>query len=339
MAIKHLITQQIVRLPDTEAKLSKRSQELPLDGKSEELVRELKQVMIGKGGKSYGQISIDCGDFPSGGWLKNWLEEKLGFVSLCDKLGGQLASCLDQQLAEIDAYLVFAAEQLADSDNFYVFMLQHKEGQYLDSDLALEKSYFLDTSALLMAAKLDLTEWQKDDAEGYLTLMRQRGYKELSDAFGDAMGFADKVDIAAETQEFLEIVNRYSETLEEEKVQPMRAKLVDYCMEQSKKDEPVELTELSAQIDEEAPKAFVRYMSEQQKKQKEELIPDTRQLRQFVRISGRTDQLSMSFASDCLGESIVYNKEDDSLVIKSLPPSLKARLLKHLEVNKAPTEE
>jgi Nucleoid-associated protein len=49
-----------------------------------------------------------------------------------------------------------------------------------------------------------------------------------------------------------------------------------------------------------------------------------------VRISGRDELMSMSFASDCLGETIVYDAETDSLTIRKIPSALKARLMKHL---------
>jgi nucleoid-associated protein len=73
---------------------------------------------------------------------------------------------------------------------------------------------------------------------------------------------------------------------------------------------------------------FASFVSTSQPAAKPELIPDTSQLRQFVRLSGRNNQLSMSFASSCLGDTIVYDPETDSLTIKDIPPRLKARLAK-----------
>ncbi|HOY23652.1 MAG TPA: nucleoid-associated protein [Cellvibrio sp.] len=48
-------------------------------------------------------------------------------------------------------------------------------------------------------------------------------------------------------------------------------------------------------------------------------------------MSGRNDSLSMSFDAECLGNNIHYDVASDSLIIKNLPPALKARLLKHLQ--------
>jgi nucleoid-associated protein len=64
---------------------------------------------------------------------------------------------------------------------------------------------------------------------------------------------------------------------------------------------------------------------------KPDFIPHAGQIRSYVRISGRNDSLSMSFASECLGREIEYDAEKDVLTITNLPPSLKARLIKHLK--------
>ena len=73
---------------------------------------------------------------------------------------------------------------------------------------------------------------------------------------------------------------------------------------------------------------FSDFVSTTHPSAKPEIITDTSKLRQFVRLSGRNNQLSMSFASSCLGDSIVYDPSTDSLTIKDIPPRLKARLIK-----------
>ena len=77
--------------------------------------------------------------------------------------------------------------------------------------------------------------------------------------------------------------------------------------------------------------AFASYVEAQQPALKREIIPDSSQIRNFVRISGRNELLSMSFASNCLGESVVYDSDADCLTIKSIPSSLKSKLIKHLK--------
>ena len=114
-----------------------------------------------------------------------------------------------------------------------------------------------------------------------------------------------------------------------------RSKFVDYCPEQNKAGKSVVIKDLSNSLSEELktyePDHFSRYLASSQDSIKDEFIPDTAQVRSYARISGRNDSLSMSFDAECLGNNILYDANNDSLIIKNLPPALKARLLKHLQ--------
>jgi nucleoid-associated protein len=116
-----------------------------------------------------------------------------------------------------------------------------------------------------------------------------------------------------------------------------RTKVVDYCLEQNKAGKSVVISDLSNTLSQELktyePDHFSRYVASTQDHIKAEFIPDTSQVRSYARISGRSDSLSMSFDADLLGNNIHYDAASDSLIIKNLPPALKARLLKHLQGN------
>src|SRR5690606_34617421 len=169
----------------------------------------------------------------------------------------------------------------------------------------------------------------------YLTLMRARGDKDIAEAFSQFIAFTDKYDIKQETAEFLSVVDQFSETLDEPTAKITRAKVVDYWLEQNNAGKTVAIADLSQTLAQEVkgyePERFVRYVETNKPEIKPEFIPHAGQIRSYVRISGRNDSLSMSFASECLGREIEYDPDNDILTIKNLPSSLKARLLKHLK--------
>jgi nucleoid-associated protein len=208
-------------------------------------------------------------------------------------------------------------------------------GLYLDAKLELDESRYLDSAGFSLAAKINLSDWEAGDSATYLTLLRSRGDKDLSDAFTRLSGFSDKHDIKNDTNQFLQIVDHYRDTLDEQTARVARTKVVDYCLEQNKAGKPVVIAELSNTLSQELknnePEHFSRFVETQQAQQKTEFIADSAQIRNYIRISGRNDSLSMSFASECLGKEIVYDADQDVLTIKNIPPALKARLLKHLK--------
>lgn len=336
MAITSIIAHRIYRHAPTSAfELQLRSESFAQGGKLEELAYELKTQFIRKGGKSYGRFSDELGEFPLPSWLRDCREERMGFLSFTHKAMQQFQQTLEQAESLLDAYVFFVEEKLEVGDTLCVYLIEHQSGLYLDGELALDDSLFLDTSGFTLAAKIQLDDWNNGDSSTYLTLMRARGDKDIADAFTHFIAFTDKYDIKQETAEFLKVVDDFSQTLDEPTAKITRTKVVDYCLEQNKAGKAVTIADLSHTLAQEVksyePERFVRYVETSKPDIKHEFIPHAGQIRNYVRISGRNDSLSMSFASECLGREIEYDAANDILTIKNLPSSLKSRLLKHLK--------
>ncbi len=331
MAIAHCAVHGIRRAGlNAPVELSLADSTLAINGHSEELLRELKHAYVARGSKTYGQFSGDIAVAQVSAWLREFKQGRLGFDSFTRTFCEHFQTILAQVDAEFDGYFLFAHEELADAEFLFVFALQHSEGTYVSHDLTLQSSRYVDLSGIRLGAKINITEWEAGEGS-YLSVLRARGDKNLSDAFFEAVGFSDQRDLVAETTEFLDIVTSFTATMPEEEAGTYRHKVIEFCIDQDKRGEPVVIEALSEHVNEKMPQAFSRYVAEQQKEIKPAIIPDRKQLRQFVRISGRNDQLSMSFTSDCLGGSVRYDRNTDSLTITDLPGPLKIRLLQHLQ--------
>ena len=336
MAFSHIIAHRIQRAQPTDsANLQLRPDVFSTNGKLEELAYELKVNFIRKGGKFYGRFSSETVEFPFSSWLKEYREERLGFESFTHKAMKQFAYAVEKTENTLDAYVFFLLEKIEAGEILYVFIVEHTNSVYLDAELSISDSHFLNSSQLTLAAKISLNDWDTGDSATYLAIVRERGEKELSDAFNEFVGFSDKHDVKSDTVEFLKIVDNFTESLDENTAKMTRSKVVDYCLEQNKAGKSVVIHDLSNSLSEELktyePDHFSRYVASSQDQIKAEFIPDTAQVRSYARISGRSDSLSMSFDADLLGNNIHYDAASDSLIIKNLPPALKARLLRHLQ--------
>jgi nucleoid-associated protein len=336
MAFSHIIAHRIWRTQPTDSvNLQLRSDVFDTNGKLEELAYELKVNFIRKGGKFYGRFSSETADFPFSSWLKEYRGERMGFESFTHKAMKHFAHAVEKTESTIDAYAFFLIEKIEAGEILYVFIVEHTHSVYLDAELAISDSYSLNSSQFTLAAKISLPDWEAGDSVTYLALLRERGEKELSNVFTEFVGFSDKHDVKNDTVEFLKIVDNFTDSLDETTAKMTRSKVVDYCLEQNKAGKSVVIHDLSNSLSEELktyePDHFSRYVVTTQDQIKSEFIPDTAQVRSYARISGRSDSLSMSFDADLLGQNIHYDPANDSLIIKNLPPALKARLLKHLQ--------
>ena len=335
MALTQLITHRIQRLnPSSPAEILLRDENLTTSGALEETVREMKLTFVKKLSKIHGQFSSHFGEYPVSQWLSQYLEEKLSFTTFTHNAMKQFKQVIDASETLIDAYVFFTIEQFQHTEECYVYIVHHKSGQYIDGELNISDSLHLDTESIALAAKLNIPEWQKNDPHlSYLSLLVWRGEKDLNEAFIQWIGFTNKANVKEQTDAFLEAVDSYTQHQPAELALETKEKVVNYCLEQDKAGKRVVLEELSEQVNEENQKEFAKFVQEQQPELKPEIIPDRSQLRQYIRISGRNELLSMSFDSKCLGETIVYDTEQDSLTIKNIPNSLKSKLIKHLQKN------
>lgn len=344
MALNHFIAHKITRIdPAQSTTIDLRNASWTIDGKVDELFRDMKTSFIKRAGKEYGRFSDDRAAHPLASWLQEFLDAKLGFDSFSKKLVQQLKSELDKTGEPLEALVAVAHETLENGDLLHIFIVQHNRGIYIDGDLDIAESLHLDTAGIRLAAKVNIADWLDDDPFRHgnaVCLLRWRGEKDLSEVFENSIGFAEKIDVTAETEAFLEVVHDYTKDLPAEVSNQTKAQVVEYCLQKESEGKLVVIEELSTNLQDTPPlnteqpytppPKFSRFIAEKKPKVKPELIPDKQQMKNFLRISGRNESMSMSFASTCLGDSIVYDPETESLVIKNIPKSLKSRLKKHI---------
>ncbi|GAA5316614.1 MAG: hypothetical protein AseanaTS_18180 [Candidatus Pelagadaptatus aseana] len=333
MPITECVVHELSRAnSETPIKLSCPDESLSITGGLQELVGELKQAYVGKAGKQYGAFDQDLSVSVVSQWLRECLEQKMAFTSFAKRASEHFKSLLENSDVVMDGHLLYVIEELADGLVFSVFFVRHNEGYFINHDLGLDISRFLDVKGVMLGGRVAVSEWQSEQGgSGYLSVLRARGDKDFTDLFWQWLGFSDQRDIAAETNQFLQAVTQYSETLDEDAGQQCRHAVIDYCLEQDKRGEPVVIRDLSRQLNEDQPEKFERFIASETPEPVVDLIPERRQIKQFLRISGRNDRLSMSFDVECLGDSIVYDQGSDSLTVKNLPAPLKLKLMKYLQ--------
>jgi nucleoid-associated protein len=332
MPFTHIIAHRVTRpSPQDLISLQARDALLPLDGKTQDLAFTLKQAYLKKTGKAYGRFSSDTAAHPLSQWLRQYREEKLSFASFTHSALTHLKLEVEKTQSLLHGHVFFMLEALEAATYLYILVVEHDTGLYFDGNNELSDSLYLDTQKFTLAARISLQEWEQEEKSNYISLVRWRGEKDLSDAFAQFIGFTDKIDQKAQTQELIEIVDAYADNLDPSAASHTRQSLVSYCLEQAKQDKPVLIEDLSQHLDTERAPEISQFIKSHSQHLQDDVIPDTGALRNFVRLSGRNEQMSMSFASDCLGNTVVYDPESDSLIIKSIPPALKSRLLKLLK--------
>jgi nucleoid-associated protein len=360
MPVTHFITHQINKEAQKPAAMvTTTANEAEVDDYCHLVMSQLKGIFVQRASKRYGCFNPEVTRVK--GLTLNWLNDQQSFLSWTKKISEQFADMMDNTELEIDGYLAFATEELADTDKLYIFHLREKSNICLTADMQLSESRILDFSNTGFGLCIDTSALKKEQEEGkrsedkYFTFSFGRGDKPIQKLFSDFAGFIDTLDTEQETQEFLEIVEEYAQTLPDEESIETKTKVIEYCVEQDKQGEVVEFKTLSGQLDSSAPEKFEQFVALKKRERREvrprsessmndapesstelahgesvikaELIPDRKSLKNYLRYSGKNKEVTLSFAATALGTDISFDPAQNSLTITNLP----SRLLKQLK--------
>lgn len=329
MPIHHAIVHWIEKKPNCNPGiLHTRANELAESQAIENLLADLNESYNAKPNKAWGFFQEESSVFPFSGWLREYRENQQ-FVPFSQKAVAHLLKLMDESNLSTGGHVLIADYRQGMTDFLVVALLHHSEGVAVTEALDVTAARHLDLSQLHLAARINLSEWQQNTAsKQYISFIKGRGGKKVSDYFRDFIGCREGVDAPGETRTLLKAFSDYveSEALAEDQAREKTETLVDYATTQARLGEPMALDELSSLMNEEQPRAFYDYIRHKDYGLSPEIPPDKRTLNQFRRFTGRGEGLSISFEAHLLGSRVEYDEARDTLIIRQLPTQLKDQL-------------
>ncbi len=329
MPIQHAIVHQIDKKPDgNPARLHLRPQALENSDAIEHLLADLNDSYNAKPSKVWGHFQADRITYPLSDWLQTYLDGG-DFVAFSHACAERLKTLMDESNLSSGGHVLIARYQQGMTDYLCIALLHHSEGVTVTDHLELTGARHLDLSQLHLAARINLSEWRNNPASRqYLSMIRARHGKKVSDYFRECLGCLEGVDAPSETRTLLKAFSDYveSEALSEEQARACTDALVDYASDQARRGEPITLENLSEVLDEEQPRAFFEHIRNKDYGLAPQIPADKRTLNQFRRFTGRGEGLSISFEAHLLGSQIEYDAAQDALIIRKLPSTLREQL-------------
>ena len=330
MPIRHCIVHLIDKKPDgSPAVLHARDSELATSQAMENLLADLNESYNAKQGKAWGLFHEESGAYPFSGWLKAYLDGEQDFTAFSRQAVEHLQKLMEESNLSTGGHVLLAHYQQGMTDYLAIALLHHSEGVAVTDALDVTPAKHLDLGQLHLAARINISEWQNNkQSKQYISFIKGKNGKKVSDYFRDFIGCQEGVDGPSETRTLLKAFSDFveSEDLPEEQAREKTKTLVGYASGQAKMGEPITLEELSGLIDEERPKAFYEHIRNKDYGMAPEFPADKRTLSQFQRFTGRAEGLSISFEAHLLGSKVEYDEGRDMLIIRQLPTQLKDQL-------------
>lgn len=262
--------------------------------------------------------------------LTEYHQKTLDAAGLCQQLAEQFKESLALIEQKCTCFLWFVLDQHEDEEFIYAFLLDQENALYISPELKVANTSNVNPSRLQHAFKINLAEWQQE-SQKYLTFLTVKNQLPKTLAWNKFVNFSEAINRAAQTEAFLNVVEQFTEAMPPQQEQEYRAKVVEYCLDQEKNGEPVEIQALSRHVNEAEPEAFYNFIKEQTEEPSEPIYPDRNKLKRYTRVSGRGQDLSISFSTLLIGSDIIYDDNSGTLTIRALPESLKSQIKRYLK--------
>ncbi|WP_094752061.1 nucleoid-associated protein YejK [Psychromonas sp. CD1] len=308
-----------------------RDGELPISPSIEDFLMELHRTYQSKTNKAFASFSTKkdkSNDFYSA--LTQEMSGQLDFVGFSQKV----ATCLVNELKRYDfaeqGILLISKYTWTTSNYLFIALLQNHESIRVNEKLELKTSQHIETKKIQLVARIDLTLLEREpNSNRCISFIKGRVGRQVADFFLDFMGAQEGFDTKIQNKVLMQAVDEFCvrEDLPVEKKQEVREVAFEYCKEQLKQGEDIDLSTLSDQL-QESPKltgSFYDFVDSDFDLEKTFPV-DRSVLRKLTKYVGQGGGVSISFDQKHLGDRIQYDVKTDTLTIVGIPPNLREQL-------------
>lgn len=312
---------------------------LQVDGKLNTLGQAVLKI-YGQVANNYGCFDADHETYRFPVLLQSYFTNQSTLIEFSSAATRLIAARMGVSPPATGGFVLFLRYSAQGRDWLLITMLKLKAGTGIDSDtLDLTDSLSFDIGHLHEAARIDLQRWQAD-TQPYLSFVKRRRRDDVTVYFRSALGCTDYTDSRHNTKQALEAVDAFAAANDwtPERKRDARRITFNYCDEKASRSESVHLAALSALINDQEPAAFTEFVREQNYPINETFAPHRSTYMRFQRISGHVGSVKVSFdVDDLLNDTIAYDLDSNSLVVRNLPANLRDDILK-AQGNAAPAD-
>ncbi|TQI81323.1 nucleoid-associated protein [Serratia fonticola] len=323
--IEQIALHQLVKRDEQTLDVVLRDSLLPTNAAVEEMMAELHRVYSAKS-KAYGLFNEQSELADA---LRSCRKGDEDFLAFSRAATGRLRDELAKYPFAEGGVVLFGQYRYLMVEYLLIAVLNSCNSMRVNEELDISTTHYLDINHADIVARIDLTEWETNpESTRYLTFLKGRVGRKVSDFFMDFLAAAEGLDTKAQNRGLLQAVDDYcaDAQLDKNERQSVRQQVYSYCNEQLQAGEEIELQALSKEIAPVGEKDFLQFSSEQGYELEESFPADRGTLRQLTKFAGSGGGISLNFDAMLLGERIFWDPATDTLTIRGTPPNLRDQL-------------
>lgn len=329
MQIVEAILHKIVKQRDSNsASLEPRNEKLPED-KALHLLTSGVQKRYTNNYNQHGSFGKDpdLHRFPV--LLNKYLLEEKEFVEFSETSARLVQLEMAKQPLATGGFIIFLRYTNQNIDYLLILMLKTKaQAGIKEATLDLEENYVFDIEHLHEAARIDVKKFMANESP-YLTFVKPRSGKEdPSKFFRDALSCTDYIDSRHNTKQLIEALSDYGKAKDwdAERTQRGRKDLHEYCKEKSNLGEPINLSGLSARINDQDPDDFRTHIRSSKFSVSDTFSPHPETYNRLRRIAKKFGNINVAFdVDDLLSNNVKLVKDSNGthhIEVYNLPSAL-----------------
>lgn len=291
----------------------------------EEMMAELHRVYSAKS-KAYGLFNEESELATS---LRSCRKGHDDFLAFSRAATGRLRDELAKYPFAEGGVVLFCHYRFLAVEYLLIAMLNSRSSMRVNEQLDVSSIHYLDINHADIVARIDLTEWETNpESTRYLTFLKGRVGRKVSDFFMDFLAASEGLDTKAQNRGLLQAVDDYCAEAElgKNERQTYRQQVYTYCNDQLKAGEEIELQELAQELPPLGDKDFKQFSNDQGYQLEDSFPADRGTLRQLTKFAGSGGGVSINFDALLMGERVFWDPATDTLTIKGTPPNLRDQL-------------
>lgn len=342
MEIKNIIVHEVLKdKAGKDSVINPREHENTIDLHAQDLSQQLSSLFR-KTGLSSGNFSEpEDDDDPRPTFLtlleKYYINDKFtDFVSFSKSSTREFKRKLDKSGGSKGGYL-WLNHYTHNGDHFLsIVLLRKQSGLAFVDGLDLGAVEGIDLKTLHMACRINLSNWKSGDSDRYIAFKIGRAAKDVTEYFGKFIGCEEYRQSKEDTTALVNVTKDYCKSHNLSDINTREAKkfVFDQCRSWADNEQPTYIDKLSEMLDAkysipvDKGGVFLEIAQGPDYELTNEIQINKNGLRGLIRYSGQGKGISISFESDLLGSSILFNKMKKTLTIKEIPNTLLDQLNK-----------